>query len=240
MSLLGGRFGTVDKAAFLIAKKQKDDGTWDYDGQKPVEVLINPETLKVTASVQVKREEGVANESTGPSQNVDGKITPKGITEESVEMTLIFNVVEAYNAKTEGAQFKALAAAAKSLIGNAFSGNFAESAEDTLTDLVNKTDFTSLSILNPKISCYTPLLVAAHKQIPVIFYWGNLMYSGLITKFQTTFNYFSSQGAPLGAEVSLSMVAGVDDEAEKVSMSTKSLLGLVKEGGKWIRELPGR
>lgn len=238
MSLLGGRFGTVDKAAFLIGKKQKDDGSWDFE--KPVEVLINPESLRVTSTTQVKRTEGVANESTSSSQNVDGKITPKGITEESVEMTLIFNVVEAYNAKTEGAQFKALAAAAKSLIGSAFNGSLAESAEDTLTDLVNKTDFTSLSILNPKISCYTPLLVAAHKQIPVVFYWGNLMYSGLITKFQTTFNYFSSQGAPLGAEVALSMVAGVDDEAEKLSPSTQKLLGLVKMGGKLIRELPGR
>ena len=66
------------------------------------------------------------------------------------------------------------------------------------------------------------------------------MYAGLITRFQTTFNYFSSQGAPLGAEVALSMVAGVDDEAEKVSMSTQALLGLVKEGGRWIRELPGK
>ena len=121
MSLLGGRFGTVDKAAFLIGKKQKDDGSWEYE--KPVEVLINPERLKVSATVQVKREEGVANESTSSAQNADGKITPKGITEESVDMTLIFNVVEAYNAKTEGAQFKALAAAAKSLIGSAFNGN---------------------------------------------------------------------------------------------------------------------
>lgn len=238
MGLLGGRFGTVDKAAFLIGKKQKDDGSWDYE--KPVEVLINPNTLRVIATTQVKKEEGVANNSTDSAQNAAGKVTPKGITEEAVDMTLIFNVVEAYNAKTEGAEFKALAAAAKSLIGSAFKGNLAESAEDTLSDLVNKTDFTSLSILNPKICCYTPLLVAAHKQVPVVFYWGNLMYAGLITKFQTTFNYFSSQGAPLGAEVALSMVSGVDDEAKKLSMSTQRLLGLVKIGGRLIRELPGR
>lgn len=238
MGLLGGRFGTVDKAAFLIGKSQKDDGSWDY--QEPVEVLLNPDKLRVVSTTQVKKEEGVANDSTSSSQNVDGKVTPKGITEESVEMTLIFNVVEAYNAKTEGAEFKALAKAATSLIGSAFKGNLADTAEDTLTDLVNKTDFTSLSILNPEICCYTPLLVAAHRQAPVLFYWGNLMYPGLITKFQTTFNYFSSQGAPLGAEVALSMVSGVDDEAEKLSVSTQKLLGLVKLGGKLIRELPGR
>lgn len=235
--MLGGRLGTVDKAAFLIGKKQKKDGTWDYE--KPVEVLMNPEKLKVTATTQVKKEEGVANDSTPSSSNTDGKITPKGITEETVEMTLIFNVVEAYNAKTEGAQFKALATAAVSLIGSAISGDFADSFEDTLSDLVNKTDFTGLSILNPKICCYTPLLMAAHKQVPVIFYWGNMMYGGLITRFQTTFNYFSSQGAPLGAEVSLAMIAAVDDEAEKVSISTQQLLGLVKVGGRMIRGLPG-
>lgn len=146
MGLLGGRFGTVDKAAFLIGKSQKDDGTWDFEG--PAEVLINPDKLRVMATTQVKKEEGVANDSTSAGQNVDGKITPKGITEEAVEMTLLFNVVEAYNAKTEG--------------------------------------------------------------------------------------------APLGAEVALSMVSGVDDEAEKLSVSTRKLLGLVKLGGKLIRELPGR
>lgn len=238
MSLLGGRFGTVDKAAFCIGKKQKNDGTWDFE--EPVEVLINPDKLRVMCTTQVKKEEGVANDSTSSSQNVDGKITPKGITEESVEMTLIFNVVEAYNAKTEGAEFKALAKAAKSLLGSAFNGNLADTAEDTLTDLVNETDFTSLSILNPKICCYTPLLVAAHRQVPVAFYWGNMMYAGLITKFQTTFNYFSSQGAPLGAEVALSMISVVDDDAEKLSASTKQLLGLVKLGGRLIRVLPGK
>lgn len=238
MSLLGGRLGTVDKAAFLIGKKQKDDGTWEYED--PVEVLINPDKLRVLSTTQVKREEGVANDSTSSSQNADGKITPKGITEESVEMMLIFNVVEAYNAKTEGAKFKALAKAAKSLIGSAFNGNLADTAEDTLAELVKNTDFTSLSILNPKICCYTPLLVAAHKQVPVVFYWGNMMHAGLITKFQTTFNYFSSQGAPLGAEVALSLISGVDDNAEKLSPSTQRLLGLVEMGGKLIRELPGK
>lgn len=237
MSLLGGRLGTVEKAAFLIGKKQKSDGSWDYEN--PVEVLLNPEKLKVSAITQVKKEEGVANDSTAKEKNADGKVAPKGITEQSVDMALIFNVVEAYNAKTEGAEFKALVSAAKSLIGSAFNGNLADTAEDTLSDLVKKTDFASLSILNPDICCYTPLLVAAHKQVPVVFYWGNLMYSGIITKFQTTFNYFSSQGAPLGAEVALSMVSGVDDESEKLNMSTQKLLGLVKEGGKLIRKLPG-
>lgn len=239
MSLLGGRFGTVDKAAFLIGKKQKKDGSWEYEKQ-PAEVLINPDKLKVVATTQVKKEEGVANDSTPDAANTDGKITPKGITEESVEMQLIFNVVEAYNAKTQGAEFKALASAAVSLIGSAFNGNLADTAEDTLTDLINKTDFTSLSILNPKICCYTPLLMAAHKQVPVVFYWGNMMYAGIITKYQTTFNYFSSQGAPLGAEVALSMISGVDDNAEKISLSTKALIGLVEKGGRLIRELPGR
>ena len=62
MSLLGGRFGTVDKAAFLIGKKQKDDGTWEYE--KPMEVLINPATLRIGATTQVKKDEGVANEKT--------------------------------------------------------------------------------------------------------------------------------------------------------------------------------
>jgi len=238
LGLLGGRFGTVDKAAFLIGKKQKDDGAWEYEA--PVEVLINPNQLRVLATTQVKKHEGVANDSTAAAVNTDGKITPKGITEQVVEMTLIFNVVEAYNAKTEGAEFKALATAATKLIGGAFNGNLAESAEDTLSELVNRTDFTELSILNPKICCYTPLLVASHKQVPVVFYWGNMMYAGLIAKFQTTFNYFSSQGAPLGAEVALSMVSGVDDEAEKLSVSTQKLLGLVKMGGRMIRELPGR
>lgn len=238
MSLLGGRLGTVEKAAFLIGLKQKTDGSWFYS--PPVEVLLNPDKLRVTATTQVKKEEGVANDSTAKDQRTDGTITPKGITEQSVDMVLLFNVVEAYNAKTEGVEFKALASAATSLIGSAFNGNLADTAEDTLTDLVNKTDFSSLSILNPQICCYTPLLMAAQKQVPVVFYWGNLVYAGLITKFQTTFNYFSSQGAPLGAEVALSMVSGVNDGSEKLSMSTKVLLGLVEVGGKLIRKLPGK
>ena len=108
-------------------------------------------------------------------------------------MTLIFNVVEAYNAKTEGAEFMALAAAATSLLGSAFDGNLADTAQDTLADLISKTDFTSLSILNPQACCYSSLLTAAHRQVPVLFYWGNLKYAGFITKFQTTFNYFPAK-----------------------------------------------
>ena len=171
---------------------------------------------------------------------MDGKITPKGMTEQQVDMTLIFNIVEEYNAKTEGAEFKALVTAAKSLIGSLIDGSLTDTAEDTLAELINKTDFTNLSLFNKQLCCYTPLLEASHKQVPVVFYWGNMMYSGIITRFQTTFNYFSSQGAPLGAEVAVSILSTVDDKAEKLSMSTQKLLGLVKEGGRLIRQLPGR
>lgn len=239
MSLLGGRLGTVDKAAFLIGKKQKDDGTWEFES--PVSVMINPASIKVGATTPVKRDEGVANESTSETVSTDGKITPKGMTEQQVDMVLIFNIVEAYNAKTEGAEFKALASAAKSLVSSLVSGIEAgDAAESALTDLINKTDFTNLSLFNKDLCCYTPLLVASHKQVPVVFYWGNLMYSGIITKFQTTFNYFSSQGAPLGAEVALTLLSNVDDDAEKFSVSTQKLLGLTKEAGRLIRQLPGK
>lgn len=238
MSLLGGRFGTVDKAAFLIGKKQKDDGSWEYES--PVEVMINPASIKIGATTPVKRDEGVANESTSETASTDGKITPKGITEQQVDLVLIFNIVEAYNAKTEGTEFKALVTAATSLLGSLVSGvNAGDAAESALTDLINKTDFTNLSLFNKDLCCYTPLLVASHKQVPVIFYWGNMMYSGIITKFQTTFNYFSSQGAPLGAEVSMSILSHVDDESEKISLSTQKLIGLVKVAGRLIRQLPG-
>ena len=238
MGILGGRFLDVDKAAFVIGKKQKDDGTWEYDA--PVEVLINPSSLRITASTQVKKDEGVANEKTSAQANADGKITPKGITQQEIEIVLLFNIVEAYQAKTEGVQTKALVSAAKSMLGSLIDGNLSDSAEGILTDLVNKTNFTGLSLFNKELCCYTPLLEASHKQVPVIFYWGNMMYSGLITKFSTKFDYFSSQGAPLGGEVTMVLCAAVDDESEKVSMSTQRLLGLVKEGGKLVRKLPGK
>ncbi len=238
MSLLGGRFGTVDKAAFLIGKKQKDDGEWEFEG--PAEVLINPSSLRINASTQVKRDEGVANEATPETAAADGKITPKGIVEQQVDMTLVFNIVEAYNAKTNGAEFKALVTAATSMVSSLVGGSLSDTAESTLTDLINKTDFTNLSLFNKDLCCYSPLLQAAHKQVPVVFLWGNMVYSGLITKFQTNFNYFSNQGAPLGAEVVLSMLAGANAEQEKQSFSSQVLLGLVKEGGKLTRLLPGR
>ena len=239
MSLLGGRFGTVDKAAFVIAKKQNEDGTWDFEKVTPVEVLINPSELRVTATTQTKKEEGVANEATASDQNADGKITPKGITEQTVEMKLIFNVVEAYEAKVKGADASALLASASTMLGSlAGGGGLLDSTENALKTLITNTDYTGFSLLNPKMCCYTPLLMAAHRQVPVIFYWGNMTYSGLITKFQTTFNYFSNQGAPLGAEVGLSLLAGVNDEATP-SFSTQKLLGLVEDGGKRLRQLPG-
>ena len=119
MSLLGGRFGTVDKAAFLVGKKQKDDGSWEYE--KAVEVLINPSSLRIGATTQVKRDEGVANDATPETAAADGKITPKGITEQQVDMTLIFNIVEAYNAKTKGVEFKALVTAATSVVSSILS-----------------------------------------------------------------------------------------------------------------------
>ena len=237
-SLLGGRFGSVDKAAFMVGKKQKDDGTWDFEG--PYEVLLNPSSLKVVASTQVKKDEGVANEATPETASNDGKITPKGVAEQQVDMTLTFNIVEAYNAKTKGVEFKALVTAATSVVSSLIGGgSVGDSAEEALTDLVNKTDFTNLSLFNKELCCYEYLRQAAHKQVPVVFYWGNLMYSGIIVKFQTVFNYFSNQVAPLGAEVALSLVAAMNDEGEKLSPSTQKLLGLVKEGGRLIRQLPG-
>ena len=237
-SLLGGRFGSVDKAAFMVGKKQKDDGTWDFEG--PYEVLLNPSSLKVVASTQVKKDEGVANEATPETASNDGKITPKGVAEQQIDMVLTFNIVEAYNAKTKGVEFKALVTAATSVVSSLIGGgSVGDSAEEALTDLVNKTDFTNLSLFNKELCCYEYLRQAAHKQVPVVFYWGNLMYSGIIVKFQTVFNYFSNQGAPLGAEVALSLVAAMNDEGEKLSPSTQKLLGLVKEGGRLIRQLPG-
>lgn len=237
MSLLGGRFGTVDKAAFLIGTEQKPDGSWKYG--KSVDVLINPGELRIMASTQAKKEEGAANEATDKNQNADGKITPKGVTEQTVEMKLIFNVVEAYEAKVKGGTAKALLSAATTLVGGLLGdAGGLDSTENALNDLIMKTDFTGFSLLNPDMCCYTPLLQAAHEQKPVIFYWGNMVYSGLITRFQTTFNYFSNQGAPLGAEVALSLLAGVCDDAMP-SLSTQKLLGLVKVGGRMIRELPG-
>ena len=229
-SVLGGRFGTTGKAAFLVGKTQKNDGSWDFED--PAEVLINPSSIRIGSTTQVKKEEGVANETTADTAASDGKIVPKGITEERVEMTLIFNIVEAYNEKTRGVEFGALVSAAKSLLGAFLSDEDkrGDAAEQALTKLVNKTDFTNLSLYNRELCCYSSLLTASHKQLPVVFYWGNMVFSGLIVKFETTFNYFSSQGAPLGAEVALGMVAGVDDEAERFSPSTKALLGLVQEG----------
>ena len=104
--------------------------------------------------------------------------------------------------------------------------------------MVKKTDFTNLSLFNKDLCCYTPLLQAAHKQVPVAFVWGNMTYQGIITKFQTVFNYFSNQGAPLGAEVSLSMVAKTNEKPMEQSASTQELLGLVEKAGKFLRSLP--
>lgn len=238
MSLLGGRFGTVSKAAFLIGKSQKKDGTWEFES--PVEVLINPSSITIGAKTEVKKKEGVANEETKDTAASDGKVSPKGVTEQIVSMKLTFNIVEAYEEKTNGVAFGALVSAATSLIGSAFSGDdMIDSAEGALTDLINKTDFTNLSLFNKDLCCYTPLLEASRKQVPVIFYWGNMMYVGTIINFQTTFNYFSNQGAPLGADVNLSMSTAVNEEDKMVNLSTQTLLGLVKVGGKLLRQLPG-
>ena len=79
---------------------------------------------------------------------------------------------------------------------------------------------------------------AAHKQVPVIFTWGNMAYKGIITKIQTTFNYFSSQGAPLGAEVSLSMVTKTNADPLEQSDSTSDMLKMVEKAGKFLRSLP--
>ena len=237
MCALGGRFGAVDKAMFIIATKQKSNGEWEQEGPYPV--LFNPSSLKVSASTQVKREEGVANETTPETAAADGKILPRGIGEQQVDITLIFNIVEEYNAKTDGVEFKALASAASSIVTSLIgSGDKIGQAENALSDLVKKTDFTNLSLFNKDLCCYTPLMQAAHKQVPVAFVWGNMTYQGIITKFQTVFNYFSNQGAPLGAEVSLSMVAKTNEKPMEQSASTQELLGLVEKAGKFLRSLP--
>ena len=220
-SVLGGRLGTVAKAKFAVAAKNAQ-GAWEVpssaggaapggtSGGGVFEVLINPASLKLTVASQMKREEGVANRNTPDEAPTDGKMKASGFPEQQLDMTLIFNIVEEYNAISGGMQTKALVQSAYTVVSSLIGGGGLGS------------DFTALSILNPKLCCFAPLRDAAAKQAPVMFAWGNIVYTGTITKFQANLNYFSSQGAPLGAEVAISMISELTNNAKLSEANQKS------------------
>ena len=232
-SVLGGRLGTVAKAKFAVAAKNAQ-GAWEVpssaggaapggaSGGGVFEVLINPASLKLTVASQMKREEGVANRNTPDEAPTDGKMKASGFPEQQLDMTLIFNIVEEYNAISGGMQTKALVQSAYTVVSSLIGGGGLGSVGSTLEDLMANTDFTALSILNPKLCCFAPLRDAAAKQAPVMFAWGNIVYTGTITKFQANFNYFSSQGAPLGAEVAISMISELTNNAKLSEANQKS------------------
>lgn len=243
-NLLGGRFGTLEKAMFILGDKKDDKGEWSF--QQPQYVLINPSSIEIGAVTKTKKEEGVADEKTEETTAGDGRISPTGVTEEKVSMTLVFNIVEQYNAMVKDKEWGSLLTAATSLLGTLLSKekegiSKEEEAEAALARLIKETDHNSVSLYNEEICCYFPLVKAAHAQAPAVFLWGNIQFAGVITNLHTTFNYFSSSGAPLGAEVDLTMIAGVDDTIAKESKTTDVLQTLLSgKGAALVRMLPGR
>lgn len=200
---------SVVKAKFQV---REDSGVWS----SPMDVMFNPSEIALSSAFRTTQEKSIAN----------GKQISQtaGPTTSSVSMHLIFDLVPAYEAALKEKPFSVnLASSAKLLVGSlsnkSINGAIDEADED-MGNLITVSDATGVSLLNAKVGKFDNsfywLKKAAEEQLHICFAWGDILVYGRLTDFNPRLTYFSKQGAPLRAEVDISITNFADqDKADK-------------------------
>lgn len=173
----------------------------------PIKVSFNPDTLSIQVGSE-KREGGSAvDERQGVNQKAaqEPVIQVGGVSVTTVSMQLKFDMVDLYRRTVDGRKQQDRLDKVDAVISAFDADDLMASAIQGVAILATPTDYTQISLLNPQYSCYSLLEEAASHNLPVGFLWGPMRYIGVLTSFSSQFVYFSDQGAPLRADVSLSI-----------------------------------
>lgn len=169
----------------------------------PVPVSFNPSTLDIRMESQSTETRSAGDKLEGVNQ----KAAQKDVVQvgkrsvQTVSMSLKFDLVAAYAAAQEGKRTDTEQADVSALVAVYDSG----AGAGTDGALLDPADYTDFSLMNPECTCYSKLERAAAYNLPVSFRWGTMSFTGLLTSFSSTLTYFSDQGAPLRADVSITL-----------------------------------
>lgn len=206
-------FNPVVKAKIGIADKPAEISADTPDGYafgEFQEVMLNPSEISESSGFKIKK-----GKPTGKEGEKQETVQKEGGTTSSVHMTLIFDLVEAYMDYKNKAQ--SAPQAIKTVLSAIDQGGFQKGVEEGAKLYTDPTSGAKIDLYNEQLTCYRRLQKAAEDQRRVFFLWGCLEYHGFVTSFNSKMTYFSNQGAPLRAEVSLSMeVVNLKEYAEQL------------------------
>lgn len=181
----------------------------DNDWEGPYKIDINPtefaeyysESYNFSDGMNVKRKKK-------SSKNKKGKVGQgKGLVDKYTSISLIFDLSEEYDSAIS--RVKAGYKGKNSIQGSKFK-KFTKGMKKGFTQGSPEED-TAISILNPAWSAYAYLeemmdeMSANNAYCVVKFEWGVKRVIGIVESINTNFSYFSSHGAPLRAEVSMTI-----------------------------------
>ncbi len=191
------------KAFFLIPK----DGSAATKSFEKCTVQINPNAITVASGAQAGETTHGVNEIQGVNKKAaeEPVVQSSGVSIQNVTMQLHFDIVQLYKDAVSKQSMQNAITKATTIISTFDTGNVMKSGISAMALLTTPSDYTSISLLNEEYSCYAKLEDAAKKQKPVMFAWGPMKYGGVLKSFSSKFLYFSNQGSPLRAEVSLTI-----------------------------------
>lgn len=223
----------VEKARFFIWNNS-DPQQYEIEEPEPsnclnCKVQINPSSINVGSA---RKPSGMIGPElpygdsrgrqgftgTGPAANQPQAQQPMMALVQNIYMNLIFDVADLYYSMKIGASKDSLSSALLDpLLGKLYNavgqievGNekkpLSETAVGEFFGLTSVTSPAEVNIYNTNLCCYSHLRDAMERQSVVKFSWGSLEpFVGIITSFNTDLDYFSPEGAPLRANVSLGM-----------------------------------
>lgn len=213
----------VKKAEFYIWKKSDPtldeikSGLSTKRGVEVVKVLINPSTISLSRHWQSNF---LQTQGTGSGSGNSTK--PQGPQARNLRMSLIFDLVDLYDkvknniVKNGRISSPALASISTSKVGHAAEWMMGIDRVESISDV---------NIFTPKhdICCYSALQEAVENNYVVMFVWGTLQLPGTIQYFDTSLDYFSKEGVPLRASVSLN----IEEYFATTSADTKSTISTI-------------
>lgn len=170
---------------------------------KPHPVLINPADLTVKTS---NRTQQVS--STGESDNDDktDAVLLEGATKKTLNMMIYFDIVNKYELMLKKNNNDAIKTKTTQLLKVFDSeGSFLEQAGSTISIITTEANLTSCNVMSRTLCCLSILEEAAIEKNTIMFTWGSMRFAGIITDFTIKYTYFSNQGAPLRAELNLTI-----------------------------------
>lgn len=186
----------------------------------PAPVSFNPETLSIQIGSEAKTGGGAVTECQGvnPKKDQEPVIQVGGISYKTVSMELKFDMVDLYRRTVNARKRQDSMDKISAVVSSFDSANLMQSAMNGVGVLMTPTDYSQVSLMNPDYSCYSLLEQAAACNLPVGFLWGSMQFVGVLVGFSSQFVYFSDQGAPLRADVSISIRCGISDPQGEAAM----------------------